>query len=102
MPPTAGKTVRPRRPELRMNAQSGPGTMISSRATTQKATTELAAMEGSPSNSATEGKLSPIGRKVFPSSVAVRAICGRVFRVDALDRKILAALQEDGRLTVTE
>ena len=27
---------------------------------------------------------------------------GRIFHVDAIDRKILAALQQDGRLTVTE
>jgi DNA-binding Lrp family transcriptional regulator len=29
-------------------------------------------------------------------------MCGRIYRVDRIDRKILALLQENGRLTVTE
>jgi DNA-binding Lrp family transcriptional regulator len=48
------------------------------------------------------GKLSPITRKVFPSSAAGLVWSERICPVDALDRKILAMLQEDGRLTVTE
>jgi len=41
-------------------------------------------------------------QKMFPSSVAIGTRRGRIFSVDAIDRKILAALQQDGRLTITE
>src|SRR5271170_524186 len=102
MPLTAGITVPPRSPAPRTKAQSAPGTMISSEATTQKATTELAAMESSPSYLMTERKLSSTGRKVFLNIVAKRPQYGRINFVDVLDRKILAVLQGDGRLTITE
>jgi DNA-binding Lrp family transcriptional regulator len=38
----------------------------------------------------------------FPSLLLDRVIRGRIFSMDALDRKILTELQLDGRLTVTE
>lgn len=41
-------------------------------------------------------------RKVFPSFLQFCRSWGKIFCVDALDRKILAELQIDGRLTVTE
>lgn len=44
-PPTAASTEPPRSPALTVNAQSGPGTMISRMATTQNAATELAVTE---------------------------------------------------------
>jgi DNA-binding Lrp family transcriptional regulator len=39
---------------------------------------------------------------VFPYLLLDRGIWGRIFFMDALDRKILTELQLDGRLTVTE
>jgi DNA-binding Lrp family transcriptional regulator len=39
---------------------------------------------------------------VLPSISGQGFILGRINLVDALDRKILAALQQDGRLTITE
>src|SRR5215469_7485962 len=102
MPPTAGTTEWPPSPAPMVNAQSAPGTMIRSEETTQKAAMELAAMEGSPSNTAYKGKLSSISRKMFLSIIALELNSGRINRMDAVDRKILAVLQEDGRLTVTE
>src|SRR5258706_4463223 len=85
-----------------VNAQSAPGTMISSKATTQNAAMELAAMEDSPSKYADREKLSPASQKVFLSLPAWALNRGRICFMDAVDRKILTALQEDGRLTVTE
>ncbi|WP_243716850.1 Lrp/AsnC family transcriptional regulator [Actinomadura darangshiensis] len=43
-----------------------------------------------------------IGRKVILNFTLLAGVCGRNFYMDAIDRKILALLQEDGRLTVTE
>ncbi|MFI6577959.1 Lrp/AsnC family transcriptional regulator [Nocardiopsis sp. NPDC050513] len=40
--------------------------------------------------------------KVLPKIRLDPGACGRTFSLDALDRKILAELQADGRLTVTE
>lgn len=40
--------------------------------------------------------------KVFPRSFAQLPYGGSIFPVDDIDRKILAELQKDGRLTVTE
>ncbi|MFC7649625.1 Lrp/AsnC family transcriptional regulator [Streptosporangium lutulentum] len=40
--------------------------------------------------------------KVFPTFPRWGRTCGSIFYVDAIDRKILAVLQEDGRLTITE
>jgi DNA-binding Lrp family transcriptional regulator len=40
--------------------------------------------------------------KVFPSFPTHSLRCGRKVGVDAVDRKILAELQRDGRLTITE
>jgi DNA-binding Lrp family transcriptional regulator len=39
---------------------------------------------------------------MFLSLIAILPIRGRICLVDAIDRKILAALQQDGRLTITE
>jgi DNA-binding Lrp family transcriptional regulator len=39
---------------------------------------------------------------VIPIFAKLRVVRGRICFVDAIDRKILAVLQEDGRLTVTE
>jgi DNA-binding Lrp family transcriptional regulator len=47
-------------------------------------------------------KLAANSRNVFLSFLALPVFSGRIFHVDAIDRKILAALQQDGRLTVTE
>src|SRR5207245_11700673 len=96
-------TVGPRTPELSTKAQSGPGTATSRAATAQNAATELAAIASFPSTSrASVGKLSLIGRNMFLSFAGEGVSCGRIWRVDALDRQILAALQQDGRLTITE
>src|SRR5258707_3896012 len=102
MPLTAATMERPRSPALMVNAQSAPGTMISSKATAQNAAMELAAIEDSPSNTATKRKLSPSCPKVFPSILAQAADGGIIHPMDAVDRKILAALQQDGRLSITE
>jgi DNA-binding Lrp family transcriptional regulator len=40
--------------------------------------------------------------KVLPISCRSPAICANIFCMDDIDRKILAELQRDGRLTVTE
>jgi DNA-binding Lrp family transcriptional regulator len=76
--------------------------MISSRETAQKAAMEPAAMESSPSNAARNEKLSSIGRELFLNILPLFLNSGRIYLVDSVDRKILAALQGDGRLTVTE
>jgi DNA-binding Lrp family transcriptional regulator len=39
---------------------------------------------------------------MFLSLIAISPIRGRICLVDVIDRKILAALQQDGRLTITE
>lgn len=39
---------------------------------------------------------------MFPNFAGQLACCGKIYPMDALDRKILAALQLDGRLTITE
>src|SRR5690242_1904264 len=39
---------------------------------------------------------------MFLSLIARSLFGGRIYLVDAIDRKILAALQQDGRLTITE
>src|SRR5258708_28631529 len=85
-----------------VNAQSAPGTMISSKAAAQNAAMELAAMEDSPAKFAVREKLSPASQKVFLSLPAWILARGRICFMDAVDRKVLAALQDDGPLTVTE
>jgi DNA-binding Lrp family transcriptional regulator len=39
---------------------------------------------------------------MVPSITGVRRSCGRILAVDDIDRKILATLQEEGRLTLTD
>jgi DNA-binding Lrp family transcriptional regulator len=39
---------------------------------------------------------------VFPKFALSSTIGGRIFRVDRVDRQILAVLQEDGRLSITD
>jgi DNA-binding Lrp family transcriptional regulator len=85
-----------------VKAQSAPGTMISRQETAQKAAMELAAMEGSPSNIPDRRKISLTSPKVFLNTVALMPVGGRIYAMDAVARKILAVLQEDGRLTITE
>src|SRR5215471_18545801 len=74
MPPTAGTTEWPRSPALMVKAQSAPGTMIRSEETTQKAAMELAAMEGSPSDTAYKGKLSSISPEGVPKYCCLTAL----------------------------
>jgi DNA-binding Lrp family transcriptional regulator len=40
--------------------------------------------------------------KVFPTFTHFQKHCGKICLVDSIDRKILAELQQDGRLTITE
>ena len=40
--------------------------------------------------------------KVFPTSTGLALDWGRIFHMDRVDRAILAELQSDGRLTITE
>src|SRR5690348_2474737 len=44
----------------------------------------------------------PIAGQRMPTFARPYAIWGRIFRIDSVDRKILAELQRDGRLTITE
>src|SRR5882762_5707952 len=46
--------------------------------------------------------ISPNSPKVLPTLTTSEPSCGRIYLMDAVDRKILALLQEDGRLTITE
>src|SRR3954468_17952506 len=85
-----------------VKAQSAPGTTISSSATTQKVTTDPAAMNGLPSLPADAATLSTNRAKVLPDLSTPGPDRGRISLVDAIDRKILALLQDDGRLTITE
>src|SRR5438034_1973908 len=85
-----------------VKAQSAPGTMIRSEETAQKAAMEPTATEDPSPYTASIVKLSSIDRKVFLSIVALWLDSGRINHMDAVDRKILAVLQEDGRLTITE
>ncbi len=48
------------------------------------------------------GRLWPDEENVLPYFSPIRACSGRLSHVDATDRKILAELQQDGRLSVTE
>lgn len=48
------------------------------------------------------GRLGANGQKVVPTLPLATGCRGRINPVDAIDRKILAELQRDGRLTVTE
>lgn len=48
------------------------------------------------------GTLGSVGPKVFPKFPRIRAFGGKICLMDDVDRKILAELQQDGRLTVTE
>jgi DNA-binding Lrp family transcriptional regulator len=63
---------------------------------------ELAAMERISPSFGFDGRISPYCRKVLPSFTGQEQFYGRIFFVDSIDRKILALLQEDGRLTITE
>ena len=47
-------------------------------------------------------KLSAIRQNVFLNIVTKAGVAGRIHLMDVVDRKILAVLQEDGRLTITE
>jgi hypothetical protein len=49
-----------------------------------------------------EERLGPNLEKVFPIFASIGVNLGRISGVDAIDRKILAELQQDGRLTLTE
>src|SRR5260370_42043712 len=102
MPLTAGRAEPPLRPALMVKAQSAPGTMISRKETAQKAAMELAAMEGSPLNTAARGKISLTSPKVFLNTVALMPVRGRIHAMDAVARKILAVLQDAGHLTLTQ
>jgi len=85
-----------------VNAQSAPGTAMSSRATSQKARTELAAMNGLLQLLGLMETISLICPKVLPTLTTLGPIYGRIHPMDVVDHKILALLQEDGRLTITE
>src|ERR1700733_2384615 len=75
---------------------------MSRAATAQKAAIELMAIAVSPSESVPKGKLLLLSRNVFLSITRYTPFNGRINSMDAVNRKILALLQEDGRLTVTE
>src|SRR6185437_15980625 len=49
-----------------------------------------------------EQQLRENAQKVFPKFLCSRPDWGRIFVMDAVDRKILAELQRNGRLTITE
>jgi DNA-binding Lrp family transcriptional regulator len=84
-----------------VNAQSVPGTMAKSIATTQNASTELVAMNRSPRHGCLGND---IADRVKGASNLRHGMAGswKNLTVDGIDRKILALLQENGRLTVTE
>jgi DNA-binding Lrp family transcriptional regulator len=48
------------------------------------------------------GKVCAIGEDEFPTSTHVLVRCERICAIDVIDRKILAELQSDGRVTVTD
>src|SRR5260370_19546890 len=102
MPLTAGRGEPPLRRAMMVKDNSEPGTMMSRKESDQKAAMELAAMEGSPLNTAARSKISLTSPKVFLNTVALIPVSGRIHAMDAVARKILAVLQEDGRLTITE
>src|SRR5258705_4129964 len=52
--------------------------------------------------SGNEETISPNCPKVLPTLTTRERCYGRIHHMDAIDRKILALLQEDGRLTITE
>src|SRR6218665_227382 len=49
-----------------------------------------------------EATLETDREKVFAYFARSSSFCARIFPMDAIDRKILAELQRDGRLTITE
>src|SRR5438552_2997290 len=102
-PPTAAATGRPRTAVPIVKAQSAPGTTISRIATAQKVSTETKAMGDSfQRGSLALATLCVIGRQVVPSFLSLGTCCGKIYPVDRIDRKILAELQADGRLTITD
>ena len=46
--------------------------------------------------------LSAMQGEVLPQSTGILDILGKIFRMDDLDRKILAELQQDGRISITD
>ena len=92
-PQTAGTTARSRAHAPIVNAQSAPGTRISSRATPQNAKTASMLIERT---------LSPERGQILPTSSTSDGVRGRIHHMDAIDRKILAELQRDGRVTITD
>src|SRR5215204_6418208 len=101
--PAAPDTTCRRRPALIAKAQSGPGTTISAAATAQNARTELTGTSGClPRELWLWVRLGENTPKVVPISCRGARMRGRIFPVDSIDRKILAVLQREGRLTLTE
>nr|WP_218935444.1 Lrp/AsnC family transcriptional regulator [Actinomadura citrea] len=75
---------------------------MSSSDTAQNASTDPVAIAFLPALRPFTGRIRLNWQKVVSNSAGKRLLCGRICCVDAIDRKILAVLQEDGRLTVTE
>src|SRR5438270_3803631 len=85
-----------------VKAQSAPGTMISSMATPQKAAIEPTAMDASsPDRGNWKKDIPDQAEEVSKYHCSYYEKWKNLF-MDAIDREILAALQQDGRLTITE
>ena len=74
-------------------AQSEPGAITNTTETAQNPRTSDMFMRG---------RLWRNGRKVVPTSSRHDGDRGRIYRMDAIDRQILAELQRDGRQTLTD
>jgi DNA-binding Lrp family transcriptional regulator len=89
-----------------VKAQSAPGTTISKKATAQKASTELTAKVTLPlllsRRAVPKSRVLVRSRQMVPKFARHTALCGKILCIDAIDQKILALLQQDGRLTVTD
>src|SRR5215475_6952268 len=101
-PLTAARTRCPRSAAPIVNAQSVPGTMAKRIATSQNASTEPTLMNRVPRSRLSGGAYRRSGERCFSISHHSVARPWENLTMDRIDRKILALLQENGRLTVTE
>jgi DNA-binding Lrp family transcriptional regulator len=93
-PATAGTSVASRNPTAITYAQSGPGVNTSSTSTATNVASALALIVMS--------KLRPTVRKMVANPLHAGLRWRKILRVDRVDRKILAELEQNGRLTITE
>ena len=100
-PPTAGNTSRCLSPAVIAYAQSAPGVITNKNDTAQNAATVPPVTIFS-FNQLWRERIGGKSPKVLPNSRHQGTHGARIIHMDAVDRQILAELQHDGRMTLTE